>query len=467
MSADEERGAAKKQKRGSNGKGAAAGGATSAQVAGGSSADVLQPPEEETVPAPVDAAPNVAAKKAPARKKAVKTKPDTAEAAPVETGAAAKAGKRPEKASRKRNLEGGTSAAAGEDGKTGAQQVDESAADAAPGGRRARPARARTSSAPYWMGGAVEDDSAVIKYELLGAETPATAGSDDEWEAAARPKQASKRHKSASDVAQPAAVDAAEPTRARKKTAGNVQAEDVSGVAAERAADTAEDEAKPKRARKTAAEDTAEAAEVSDKPKRGRKTSAEALQEEEIQVTSGEAAGAAAKPKRRHKKSVEDVHAEESPVEEDAPETAAEELPGKPAAAGKGRGKLVRAGRMEAVLEDGAAVADQQEEAAEPPAKKAGQQKKAKVNKADEAATHQPDDMDVAGSSTPYSTCEPAHTVVLHIPTSVCPYRQFQVVDLFRHCNLLTLAIPFLKHVSCDSGCWRQQWHGDGRRGAA
>lgn len=235
MDPDKEGKVAKKQKRGSKGKVAGVAQQGPQQVAGGSPAQVLQPAEEETVLGAADAAPHVAAKTAPApaaRKQTVKTKKDSTEGAAVETGASAKADKRPEKASMKRKAEG-TLAAAEENAKTGVQLEGESADDAAPGGRRTRPGRARASKAPYWMGGAAEEDLVVTTYDSLD---PAEAA-----EVTAKPKRGRKtsvealQEEDVSEAAEPAeqpALAAVKAKRRQKKSAEDVQSEEAAPQAA-------------------------------------------------------------------------------------------------------------------------------------------------------------------------------------------------------------------------------------------
>ncbi|CAL8471185.1 g10727 [Coccomyxa elongata] len=335
VDADKERKVAKKQKRGSKGRDAVVAERGAEQVAGGSSAQVLQPAEEEKAPGAADAAPHVAAKKAPApaaRKQTVKTKKDSAEAAPAETGAAAKADKRPEKASRKRKVEEGTCAAAEEDAKTGVQQEGASAGDAAPGGMRTRPGRARASKAPYWMGGAAEDDSAVTSYDSLD---PAEAA---EFTAKAK--------------------------RGRKTSVEALQEEDVS-EAAEPAKQPALAAVKTKRRQRESAEDvqSEEAAAMLSSEIAPEENAAEAAAQE----LPGKSAAAGKARRKLVRAGGAAVNKEEATLEGEA-----------------------------AVADQ---QAKDEPEAAEPATKKGAQQKKGRASKADEAAAHQhnqPEDIDPA-----------------------------------------------------------------------
>ncbi|KAK9918373.1 hypothetical protein WJX75_003569 [Coccomyxa subellipsoidea] len=238
----------KKQKHGSKSKAAQAEQEAQKPVAAGSSAEAAQPTLKHIQEAAsVGQAEGVKKSHARAAKKQAKAGDDAAEASPVETAAAAKAGKRADRASKKRKAEENSAVT-----DTSEQQGDESADDSAPGGRRARSGRARTSKAPYWMSGAgvaaaddVVDDRAPPGNDSSGGADPAAPEAHIDWEEA--PKQAAKKQRHTPDQAQEVteAAQHAKPKRARKKAQESAQLEDNP-----KEIEAAEEKEKPAAARK-------------------------------------------------------------------------------------------------------------------------------------------------------------------------------------------------------------------------
>ncbi len=183
----------KKQKRGSKSKTAQA----EQLLAAASSAETAQPAGKPSQAA-TSAAQDASDKKSQARA-AKKQAKAAAGAEAAEIVGAAKVDKRGDKAAKKRKAEEAALAAA----KTSEQQADESTHDATmthdestmtQGGGRARAGRMRASKAPYWMGGAADDDSAPAGDDSPTDESPGGADpeADSDWEA---PKPAAKKHK--------------------------------------------------------------------------------------------------------------------------------------------------------------------------------------------------------------------------------------------------------------------------------
>ncbi|EIE19551.1 hypothetical protein COCSUDRAFT_58299 [Coccomyxa subellipsoidea C-169] len=279
----------KKQKRGSKSKAAQA----EQLVAAGSFAETAQPAAKPSQAA-TSAAQDPSDKKSQARA-AKKQAKAAAGAEEAEIVGAAKVDKRGDKASKKRKTEEAAASAAN----TSEQQADESTHDATmthdesamtQGGGRARAARTRASKAPYWMGGAADDDSAPAGDDSPTDKSPGGADpeADSDWEA---PKPAAKKHKGQ------------EPHQAMAE------------------------ESKP------------------DKPKRARKKAQETAQQppDDAEVAEGSA-----------------------------------DVAEKPAAAGKGRRKLVKAGQAAAGEEEAAELAADAVEEAQPHAKKGAQRRKGK-----------------------------------------------------------------------------------------